>query len=152
MLLDVLAYLDQPGRRFPVHAILDGSDAEEGGVRTVEDVVLEGEAFVQLSTLYLDVEIEARIVQPCGRCLTTVESRFHLHESFTLPIPPQATSVDVRPHVVRLALSAHDPNVICRPDCRGLCPVCGQDLNLDPLHGHAPGGPDRRRLGDFLGP
>ncbi|MDD5219691.1 MAG: hypothetical protein PHV11_03895 [Candidatus Bipolaricaulis sp.] len=151
MPLDVLEYLDQPGRRFALHAVLDGFDAEEGGVRTVEDVLLEGEVFVQLSTLYLDVEIEARIVQPCGRCLTTVDSLFRLRESFTLPIPPQAASVDVRPLVVQLALSAHDPNVLCRPDCRGLCPVCGRDLNLDPQHRHAPEDRDRRRLGDFLG-
>jgi len=25
--------------------------------------------------------------------------------------------------------------ILCRPDCAGLCPVCGQDLNVEP-HGH----------------
>jgi len=25
--------------------------------------------------------------------------------------------------------------ILCRPDCAGLCPVCGRDLNLDP-HAH----------------
>jgi uncharacterized protein len=25
---------------------------------------------------------------------------------------------------------------LCRPDCRGLCPECGADLNQDPEHGH----------------
>jgi uncharacterized protein len=25
--------------------------------------------------------------------------------------------------------------ILCRPDCAGLCPVCGGDLNVDP-HGH----------------
>jgi uncharacterized protein len=26
--------------------------------------------------------------------------------------------------------------LLCREDCRGLCPVCGADLNADPEHGH----------------
>jgi uncharacterized protein len=25
---------------------------------------------------------------------------------------------------------------LCRPECRGLCPECGADLNADPEHGH----------------
>lgn len=25
---------------------------------------------------------------------------------------------------------------LCRPDCRGLCPTCGSDLNSDPCDGH----------------
>jgi uncharacterized protein len=26
---------------------------------------------------------------------------------------------------------------LCRPDCAGLCPTCGADLNADPNHAHA---------------
>ncbi len=28
---------------------------------------------------------------------------------------------------------------LCRPDCRGLCPTCGSDLNRDPCQGHDEG-------------
>jgi uncharacterized protein len=28
--------------------------------------------------------------------------------------------------------------IVCRDDCKGLCPVCGENLNEAPLeHGHA---------------
>lgn len=33
-------------------------------------------------------------------------------------------------------LLALPPQVVCRPDCRGLCPECGADLNEDPEHAH----------------
>ena len=33
--------------------------------------------------------------------------------------------------------------ILCRPDCAGLCPVCGKDLNVDP-HEHADREPDPR--------
>ena len=39
---------------------------------------------------------------------------------------------------IREAISLAEPiAVLCRPDCRGLCPECGQDLNDNPSHAHA---------------
>jgi uncharacterized protein len=39
---------------------------------------------------------------------------------------------------VREAIALAEPIVLlCRPDCRGLCLVCGLDLNSDPAHAHA---------------
>lgn len=35
----------------------------------------------------------------------------------------------------QIALAAPD-QILCRPDCAGLCPVCGKDLNVEP-HTHA---------------
>jgi uncharacterized protein len=35
----------------------------------------------------------------------------------------------------QLALGLPD-QILCRPDCAGLCPTCGKDLNLEP-HDHA---------------
>ena len=42
----------------------------------------------------------------------------------------------------QLALSVPD-QVLCRPDCAGLCPVCGKDLNVEP-HDHAEASVDPR--------
>jgi uncharacterized protein len=33
--------------------------------------------------------------------------------------------------------------ILCRPDCAGLCPVCGKDLNAEP-HEHTEREPDPR--------
>ena len=42
----------------------------------------------------------------------------------------------------QVALGAPD-QVLCRPDCAGLCPLCGKDLNLEP-HEHGEEGTDPR--------
>ena len=34
----------------------------------------------------------------------------------------------------QVALGLPD-QILCRPDCAGICPVCGKDLNVEP-HGH----------------
>jgi len=41
-----------------------------------------------------------------------------------------------------VSLSVPD-QILCRPDCAGLCPVCGKDLNLEP-HEHEGGAVDPR--------
>ena len=44
----------------------------------------------------------------------------------------------------RDALAIELPDkILCKPDCAGLCPVCGKDLNLEP-HDHGEPEPDSR--------
>ena len=44
--------------------------------------------------------------------------------------------VDVERWVRDLIAEALPPKLLCRDDCRGLCAVCGADLNADPEHRH----------------
>jgi len=150
MPLSVLEFLAHPGCRFPVRTVLEAVDDETHDLRTVREIRLEGEAFAQLATLYVDVEMTAVIAQPCGRCLKLLETAFGLREEFTVRIPPTADEVNVRPTIVSLILTAHNPNALCRPDCRGLCRTCGADLNENHHHVCAERDQERRRLRDFL--
>jgi uncharacterized protein len=101
-----------------------------------------------------DLRFPARVHGPCQRCLAdaVVETRISAREY-------QATSEDASdelrtPYVEddRLDLSAWardalalalPEQILCRPDCAGLCPVCGTNLNLEP-HTHADDEPDPR--------
>jgi uncharacterized metal-binding protein YceD (DUF177 family) len=134
MQLSVQGFLDRPGRRLPVKMTMPGDGQPDDELRVVEEIALDGEAFAQLSTLYLAVHITARVCQPCRRCLTPVTTSIELDEEFEVSILPGADAVDLRGDVLKLVLSARDPNVVCREDCRGLCPVCGADLNREPNH------------------
>ena len=53
--------------------------------------------------------------------------------------PPSAHHVGARRGCPR----ASGPDSLCRPDCAGLCPVCGKDLNVEP-HEHLERDPDPR--------
>jgi len=150
MSLSVLEFLAHPGSRFPVREVLAPVADEADDLRSVGAIHLDGVAFAQLATLYLDVEVTTVVAQPCGRCARPIERPFALHESFTVSLPPSADSVDVRPAAVSLILSAHNPHVLCRPECRGLCPNCGTDLNDEPGHVCSTRDREARRLGDLL--
>lgn len=82
----------------------------------------------------------------CTRCLTEwaeplevpIEAVFRTHpedEDDELPIDSGGW-IDLEPVVhdeVALALPARP---VCREDCLGLCPTCGNDLNVEPCDGH----------------
>jgi uncharacterized protein len=92
----------------------------------------------------------------CSRCLIAVTSPVEVEiEEEALPsididsglpmdaqVEPEALRIDDHHELdlseaVREAISLAEPIVVlCRPDCRGLCLVCGADLNADPSHSH----------------
>ena len=101
-----------------------------------------------------ELRFVGRLHGPCYRCLTdaVVEESISVREYQATS--PGASEELRTPYLVdeRLDLSAWArdalalalPNkILCRPDCAGLCPRCGLDLNREP-HDHRPGEPDSR--------
>lgn len=76
----------------------------------------------------------------CMRCLTTFDYRadWEMTELYAFKqkdvsesglLLPDDMHIDLTPLVRECALLEVPIKPVCRPDCRGLCPVCGQDLN-----------------------
>lgn len=58
----------------------------------------------------------------------------------TYPLDESGTVMDLE-SLLRDSLVVSLPaQALCRPDCRGLCPECGANLNDDPGHHHEPKG------------
>ncbi|MGH2873322.1 MAG: YceD family protein [Solirubrobacteraceae bacterium] len=91
----------------------------------------------------------ATLSGPCMRCLSPAAPSFDVEarevdqpgagEELESPYVRDG-ALDVRAWA-RDALALSVPaQLLCRPDCAGLCPVCGVDLNLaDDDHAHEPG-------------
>lgn len=100
--------------------------------------------------LTLVCEFEAMLVGPCQRCLGEAGIPITAHaveyvshgdsevdpEEDADPGYVSAFAVDIHRWVRDLAAEALPEKLLCREDCRGLCPVCGADLNIDPDHKH----------------
>ncbi len=129
---------------------------ELGGARyvAVPEKVPAELAVTRASTGWVfDLRLSVRLHGPCVRCLgdAVAEETLRLREY-------QATSPDTdelaTPYLVdgRLDLSAWardslvlalPDKILCRPDCAGLCPECGKDLNREP-HTHGEQASDPR--------
>jgi uncharacterized protein len=101
-------------------------------------------------------DLTTALFEPCSRCLRPTTTPVHVTLSEEalpsidlvtgLPLDrsaePDALRIDDH-HVldlegpVRDAIAMAEPIApLCRPDCRGLCPDCGLDLNDAPDHTH----------------
>jgi uncharacterized protein len=101
----------------------------------------------------LRLRFEVTLAGPCMRCLEPALPMVSV-DVREVSQPEQGDELD-SPYVSHgvLALSAWARDalaltlpavLLCRPDCAGLCPVCGADLNAaGPDHGH-PATPDPR--------
>lgn len=79
----------------------------------------------------------------CHRCVAPIEEKLEVEVDDLVTEDPddgQPTVESDRIDLVPIALDAVGLAVplrpVCRDDCKGLCPVCGSDLNSDPCGGH----------------
>ena len=99
------------------------------------------------------LRLDVRLHGPCMRCLGDAVRRgaLELREyQATSPDSEELTTPYLADDRLDLSAWARDSlllalpdKILCRPDCAGLCPVCGKDLNAEP-HEHAEGEPDPR--------
>lgn len=101
-------------------------------------------------------DLSTTLAEECSRCLIPIAApiRVSLKEEALPSIDlesGQPLDTATEPEVLRLdehhelhlegpvrdAISLAEPIApLCRPDCRGLCPVCGLDQNTEPGHAH----------------
>lgn len=146
--IDVRDLVGKPGvsREHPLTGTLEGlgselalvpDDAPIGGDLLLESVV-EG--------ILVSGRLEGTMALRCARCLTGFEQPFRVevHELFTerpdeegdeYPLDAQA-GLDPE-QMLRDVIGVELPfSPLCRPDCLGLCEICGGNRNLGECPGH----------------
>lgn len=90
------------------------------------------------------VEGKAEVVlrMQCGRCLKDVEQKINLLIETEVSAPDipleeaddqtfmDGYSLNVEDLISNEILMSLPAKVLCKPDCKGICAVCGKDLNL----------------------
>jgi uncharacterized protein len=99
----------------------------------------------------LQLRFDSSLVGPCMRCLTptvapiAVDVRELEQKPGRNPAPEDAQldsayvdgdDLDVHRWANDSFVFSLPTRVLCREDCKGLCPECGADLNADPTHRH----------------
>jgi uncharacterized protein len=96
--------------------------------------------------LLLQLRMEAGLQSECGRCLTEFIQMLRIDSTELYAfnksgstesglLVPENGKIDLAPLIREEMVLAIPINPLCRPDCKGLCPECGEDLNEHP-HTH----------------
>lgn len=90
-----------------------------------------------------DYTVTASIDLVCTRCLTEWSTLLEAKGNRHFSRIPDEDGYAIIEGTVDMSGPATDELVlsiplapVCRPDCKGLCPICGTDLNTDPCDGH----------------
>ena len=87
--------------------------------------------------------LETRVLTECARCLTPVSCpvEFECEELYSFPPSPdteysvaETGILDLAPLIREEAILSVPMGTLCRPDCAGLCPECGQNWNEGPCN------------------
>ena len=134
-------------RRLPVEVdpfVYGGLEYEvpEGSVDLLLSATLVGE------NVTLRAELETAVIGPCQRCLgdadVGVQARgveYVRHGESEGQEEDEdgyvaSSIVDVGRWARDLIAEELPPKLLCRDQCRGICAVCGAELNTDPEHRH----------------
>lgn len=125
----------------------DDSVWMEGDVRPVKGVRVTGRlSGAGHGRYYFSGTFHGTAAGECRRCLVPVEfevrNESHLiyadaddenaDEPDVYPIGERGTEVDLRAAIREQWLLDASGLPLCRPDCKGLCPTCGAELNAGP--------------------
>ena len=148
MIVDLLSLTDEP-LPFEFKIAPGEIDLDTEGTRIVGDIVVLGELSKSAAKTDVKGSIKAPLEVDCTRCLTPVrrdldvafevdfvskelfpESReMHLESSDLDTDVIDGNELDLS-HLAREQILLNLPEqVLCREDCKGICPTCGKDLN-----------------------
>jgi uncharacterized protein len=146
--IDVTDLLGHPGssRQHRAAWLVEGLGTELARVR--DDVPVEADLLFEslVEGILVSGTIRAELAMRCARCLAGFEQpcSVDVHELFVPAPEPDTDDYPLDPEgmldpaqMVRDAIGVELPfSPLCRPDCLGLCPVCGGDRNLGECPGH----------------
>ena len=144
MVIDLKKFFLSEGCSEDVACDLDLSEVELGGVKPFcAPVKVRAQLKSFAGSALLTAELSYEVTMPCDRCFETTTRRFAPTFTHTL-VRELSGDGDDEDYVVvpeeRLDLDQlltedilldMPSKFLCRPDCKGICPVCGKNRNLE---------------------
>ena len=148
--IDVRDLVGQPGasKDVTVRGTLEGLGTEVASLR--DDAPVSGDLLLEsvVEGILVSGRVNGELHLRCARCLTEFDAPVTVEVS-ELFVPEPDDEMETYPldaegaiepeQMVRDAIGLELPfSPLCRPDCQGLCPVCGGDRNLGECPGDHP--------------
>jgi len=145
-------------------------DTREYGFELEEPPLVDGRVTRAGLDMRLRGEIKARISAPCDRCLKEITIPIEIpFDLFYAPADPgegrpgehelrqrdldfavyEKDQIDLDGMVLEQLELSLPSRVLCREECRGLCPQCGADLNVEQCDCKTPPDPRWQALADL---
>ena len=125
----------------PFEYEMDLSDLEFSGCSSLKKPVkIKGAAKNRAGVVFIELTAEYTISAPCDRCAADIERKESLPLTYVVVqetegedtedfVVAEDQKVDLDPLVRDDIVIRYPLKLLCSPDCKGLCPNCGKNLN-----------------------
>lgn len=125
----------------PFEYEMDLSDLEFSGCSSLKKPVkIKGAAKNRAGVVFIELTAEYTISAPCDRCAADNERKESLPLTYVVVqetegedtedfVVAEDQKVDLDPLVRDDIVIRYPSKLLCSPDCKGLCPNCGKNLN-----------------------
>ena len=105
-------------------------DLDDPNVRFEKEIEYELHAQVQGNALLVTGTLRTPAAARCGRCLKTLKLPLVVQDFVFHHELHGEDFVDLTENIREDILLQLPQRTLCSPGCKGLCPACGQDLNV----------------------
>ena len=67
----------------------------------------------------------------CSRCLEDFARQENMDYHFDFPLEPGMEYIDLGEEIRQEMILANPARILCKDDCKGICPKCGANLNVE---------------------
>lgn len=125
----------------PFEYEMDLSDLEFSGCSSLKKPVkIKGAAKNRAGVVFIELTAEYTISAPCDCCAADIERKESLPLTYVVVqetegedtedfVVAEDQKVDLDPLVRDDIVIRYPSKLLCSPDCKGLCPNCGKNLN-----------------------
>lgn len=143
MQLDVRKIIEVPGASIPFECELSGDNLAFPSIQAYKrKPAAKGRIWNEAGILRMEGEIRAEMVCICDRCGTAFERTKNTKVDVVLAEEESeenpdlfaltGDAVDLDEVLGSCFIMDMDMKVLCSETCKGLCPICGKNLNLGP--------------------
>src|SRR5205814_924592 len=83
------------------------------------------------NVIIADTQVRADYGYACSRCLEDFQRPETKNYHFDFPLEPGMEYIDLGEEIRQEMILGNPARILCKEDCKGICPKCGANLNLE---------------------
>ena len=105
-------------------------DLETEIIKFREPIKIKADVSRITNAVSAHIKINTVLYTSCSRCLEQIKIDLNKEMDLNYPVDKSVQVIDLNPDIREEILLDYPMKPLCNPNCKGLCPKCGNNLNL----------------------
>ncbi len=129
MKIDVVRLKEGATENFQESLVPSQFDLDTTEVKYKGNINISTDAKKEMMVVSTKTHLNATAEFICSRCLKEFERVVEKNFAIQYPLDKSEQFIDIWQDIRQEVILSYPVKFLCKPDCRGICPGCGQDLN-----------------------